>query len=132
MNSARLISPGLQDAAAPDAGQVVSKAVVRAAGRLGLSARALGGVIGLSEASVSRLKAGRLALEPDTKPFELALLLIRLYRSLDSIAGGDEAVARAWLAGANLALGAPPAERIRTVTGLVDVIAYLDARRALV
>ncbi|OZA84530.1 MAG: hypothetical protein B7X76_06620 [Azorhizobium sp. 39-67-5] len=32
----------------------------------------------------------------------------------------------------NTALEAVPLERIRTVTGLVDVIAYLDARRARV
>jgi hypothetical protein len=116
----------------PDAGTVVAKAVVRAAERLGLKGRALGAVIGVSEATVSRIKAGAFRLEPDTKPFELSLLFIRLYRSLDAIVGGDDAIARAWLANANSALGAPPAEKIRTVTGLVDVIAYLDARRALV
>ncbi len=51
---------------------------------------------------------------------------------LDAIVGGDETVARAWLGNANVALDGRPVEKIRTVVGLVDVIAYLDARRALV
>lgn len=111
---------------------VVTKAVLRAADRLGLTARLVAAAIGVSEATVSRLRKGDAVLEAGSKPFELAVLLVRLYRSLDAIAGGEDAVARAWMRGDNAALGAAPAEKIRTVAGLVDVIAYLDARRALV
>ncbi len=110
----------------------VTKAVTAAADRLGLSARQLAGVIGVSEASVSRMKRLDFQLERGTKPFELALFLIRLFRSLDAIAGGDEGVSRAWLRAGNVALGGVPLEKIATVSGLVDVLAYLDARRALV
>lgn len=110
----------------------VTKAVVAAADRLGLSARQLSAVIGVSEASISRMKRLDFRLERGTKPFELSLLLIRLFRSLDAITGGDEAVARAWLKGENTVLGDAPLIRIATVSGLVDVLAYLDARRALV
>ncbi|MFN7101985.1 MAG: antitoxin Xre/MbcA/ParS toxin-binding domain-containing protein [Pseudorhizobium sp.] len=113
-------------------GQVVTKAAVAAADHLGLSARSLAAVIGVSEASVSRMKRLDHRLEKGTKPFELALLLIRLFRSLDAICGGDEAVARSWLRNSNTALGGPPAQLIATVSGLTDVLAYLDARRALV
>jgi hypothetical protein len=113
-------------------GVVVTKAVVAAAERLGLSARILGGIIGVSEASVSRMKRLDHRLEKSTKPFELALLFIRLFRSLDAITGGDETVARQWLRHENSALGGVPAEKILSVSGLTDVLAYLDARRALV
>lgn len=113
-------------------GQVVTKATVTAAERLGLNARALAGVIGVSEASVSRMKRLDHLLEKGTKPFELALLLIRLFRSLDAISGGDETVARTWLRSRNTALDGVPAEKILTIAGLADVLAYLDARRALV
>ena len=111
---------------------VVTKAVIAAADRLGLSARQLSAVIGVSEATLSRMKRLDFRLERGTKPFELSLLFIRLFRSLDAITGGDEAVARAWLKGDNTALGAAPLTKIATVSGLVDVLAYLDARRALV
>jgi hypothetical protein len=116
----------------PSEAAVVTKAVLRAAAALDLPAKALAAIIGVSEATASRMKGGGFALERASKPFELAVLFIRLFRSLDAIAGGDEKVARAWLRNPNMALGAVPLDHIRTVAGLVDVIAYLDARRALV
>ena len=111
---------------------VLAKAALRAAEALGLTGKILGAVVGLSEPTISRLKKGQFTLERQTKPFELALLFVRLFRSLDAIVSGDEAVARAWLRNDNTALGGKPIENIQTVTGLVDVIAYLDARRAIV
>jgi DNA-binding XRE family transcriptional regulator len=118
--------PGAKEAA------VITKAAVNAADRLGLSARTLAAVIGVSEATVSRMKRQDLSLERGSKSFELAILLVRLFRSLDAIVGGDEAVAKQWLRNANLALGAAPVEKIISISGLTDVLAYLDARRALV
>ncbi len=116
--------------ASPDSGMVLTKAVLNAADKLGIKASALAPILGVSEATVSRMKSDDYRLEAETKPFELGVLFVRLFRSLDAIVGGDEAVARDWLSNPNLALGGKPAEQIRTVTGLVDVIAYLDARRA--
>ena len=116
----------------PDAGPVVTKAAVRAADRLRLPARILAAIIGVSEATISRMRHGEFGLEPGTKPFELAVLFIRLFRSLDAIVGGDDQVAAAWLANQNTVLDARPIEKLQTVTGLIDVITYLDARRALV
>ncbi|MGH7617728.1 MAG: MbcA/ParS/Xre antitoxin family protein [Gemmatimonadaceae bacterium] len=112
----------------PAPAAVVAKAVLSAAGRLGMRNRHLAAVIGSSEASVSRLSAGR-DLDPETKEGELALLFLRLYRSLDALVGGDDAKARAWLFAENDHLNGVPAERIRTVEGLVDVVQYLDAMR---
>jgi hypothetical protein len=122
----------LQPDMAARPGPAVTKAVVRAADRLRLTARALAAVIGVSEATVSRMKRGEFTLEPGAKPFELGVLFLRLFRSLDAIVGGDDRVAASWLANPNTALDARPIEKLQTVSGLVDVIAYLDARRALV
>ena len=110
---------------------VATKAVLRAAARLGLSNKALARIIGVSEATVSRMGAGSYTLAGGEKPFELALLFVRLFRSLDAIAGGDEAVATVWLRSENLALGGTPLTLIQSVSGLVNVLAYLDARRSL-
>ena len=125
-------APHIAAAAIPEAGAVITKAAIRAADQLGVTARILATVIGVSEATVSRMKRGEFGLEPGTKPFELAVLFIRLFRSLDAITGGDDKVAASWLANPNTALDARPIEKLQTVSGLVDVIAYLDARRALV
>ena len=111
---------------------MVTKAVVRAAARLGVSNRSLGRIVGLSEASISRMSRNAFELAKGEKPFELGLLFVRLFRSLDAIVGGDEAVARNWLRNHNTALGGAPLSLIETVPGLVNVLAYLDARRALV
>ena len=113
---------------APEPGPVLAKAVLSAAARLGLRSRQLAVVIGSSEASVSRLQHGR-GLDPDTKEGELALLFLRLYRGLDALVGGDDEKARLWLHTENTHLAGVPAERIRTVEGLVDVVQYLDAMR---
>ncbi|MDD3446807.1 MAG: DUF2384 domain-containing protein [Zavarzinia sp.] len=112
------------------ANSVVTKAAIRAADRLGLSARALSEVIGVSEASVSRMKRGEYLLPEAGKSFELAVLLIRAFRALDAITGGDERALAAWVGSPNLALGGVPRDRMMTVGGLADVVAYLDARRA--
>ena len=116
----------------PNEETVLTKAVVRAAERLDVTAKSLAAVLGLSEATLSRMRRGDLLLEAGTKPFELGILFIRLFRSLDAIVGGDETVARSWIGNFNTALDGRPVEKIKTVAGLVDVIAYLDARRALV
>ena len=115
-----------------DAPAVATKAVLRAADRLGISNKTLGRIIGVSEATVSRMDAGSHVLAPADKPFELALIFIRLFRSLDAMSGGDEAVAGAWLRSENLALGGTPLTLMQSVAGLVNVLSYLDARRALV
>lgn len=115
----------------PEASAVVTKAVLRAAARLGLSNRTLAGVLGLSEASVSRMGSGAFQLTPGDKAFDLAVLFIRMFRAVDAIVGGDEAAARAWMKADNVALGATPAGLIKSVTGLVTVVGYLDARRSL-
>ena len=115
-----------------DDGTVATKAALRAAGLLGLSNRVLARIIGVSEASVSRMGSGAYTLTPGDKPFELALLFVRLFRSLDAIVGGEHAVAQAWLRNENTALGDAPLALIQSVQGLVHVVAYLDARRAQV
>jgi antitoxin Xre/MbcA/ParS-like protein len=112
----------------PEPAPVLAKALLAAAGRIGVRNKQLAAIIGSSEASVSRLQHGR-GLDPDSKEGELALLFLRLYRSLDALVGGDDAKARDWLHSENAHLAGIPAERIRTVEGLVDVVQYLDAMR---
>jgi hypothetical protein len=113
---------------APEPAVVLAKAVLSAAARLGLRNRRLAAVLGASEASISRLQRGR-GIDPASKEGELALLFLRMYRSLDALVGGDDTRAQRWLHARNDHLGGVPAERIDTVEGLVDVVQYLDAMR---
>ena len=116
---------------AVSAAGVLSKAAVRAAELLRVRQSELAAIIGVSPAVVSRVAAGG-QLPATGKTLELATLFVRVFRSLDAIVGGEEAVAATWLRQANSALGGKPIDTLKTVTGLTSTLAYLDARRALV
>ena len=108
---------------------VLSKAVVRAARLLAFSQREVAKILGVSEATASRLFTGHYELSAErAKEWELALLLVRLFRSLDAL-WGHEAAAHAWLTSPNLALAARPVDLLPSVEGLVRVIHYLDNAR---
>jgi len=107
----------------------LSKAVVRATAALKISQTVLAEILGISGPSASRLIAGTYTIEPARrKEWELALLFVRLYRSLDAIVGPGEQ-SHTWLNGDNLALKARPVDLIRSAQGLVNVVEYLDYYR---
>lgn len=112
--------------------RVITKATIRAADRLAIRSNVLGKILGLSEATMSRMRKGDYLLEPHDKAFELAVLFVRFYRSLDAIVGGNDAVAAQWIKNENSGLDGVPLVLIQTVAGLTNVIDYLDARRAVV
>ena len=112
----------------PDRAAVLTKAVLRAADRLGLSQQQLAKVLGVSAASASRLRNTR-RVAADGKEGELALLFLRVFRSLDALIGSDENAARRWFAARCEPLGRTPRELVMTVTGLCAVVEYLDAMR---
>ena len=118
-------------AATADPSAVLTKAVARAAERLGITKALLAKIIGLSPPTVTRLYSGAYKLDERRKEWEFALLFVRVFRSLDSIVG-DEQTARRWLNSDNRALNGKPIDLIRRTDGLVRVVQYLDASRALV
>ena len=112
------------------AATVLTKALVRAASLLGLTGARLAQAIGVSESTVSRFAAGQRALELHTKEAELAALVIRCFRSLDALVGGNDAQRLAWMESHNRALNGTPRDLITTAQGLVTTVAYLDRMRA--
>jgi len=119
------LEPLRRESPQPEA--VVTKAALRAADRFAIRRSELGAIIGVSEASLSRMSSG--AATVSGKSQELALLFIRFYRSLDSWLGGDEEAAKAWLRAPNTHLRGTPVDLLQTVPGLIHVIEYLDAMR---
>ena len=115
--------PTAHAVSSPDPRATLSKALGRAGKELGLSQADIARVIGRDRSALQR------GIDPDSKPGELALLLIRLYRSLYALVGGSRDTMRHWMKTRNRHLGQPPAELIRTVPGLVHVVEYLDAMR---
>lgn len=120
----------LKDSA--EAGAVTSKALVRAAQGWGLTQAQLGDLIGLSEATISRLYKGEYKLDLRSKQGQCALAVLRIYRSLDALVGGQDDKARAWLTHENAHLQGVPLELMADVSTLGDVLVYLDAMRGKV
>lgn len=116
-------------AAAPE-GAILSKALARAAELMGLKQSEVAQIIGVSPAFVSRMKDRRATLSPGTKPFQLAALLLRAWRSLDAIVGSSDDTSRKWMRIPNRGLDeAKPVDLLKTPQGLVRVCDYLDSRR---
>ena len=113
--------------AGPQPGTVLTRALVQAGKQLGLTQAELGIVVGRDRTALSRG-----SIEPDTKTGELALLLIRAYRSLHVLVGGEPAQMKHWMHTENLHVGGVPAALVRTVPGLIRVVEYLDAIRGRV
>ena len=124
--------PDPRSDSAPSESSVITKAAIRTAERLAIKNTALAKILGVSEPTISRMRQGKYRLERGQKAFELAVLLVRLYRALDGIVAGDDRVAADWLKNNNTALDGVPLDLIQSVSGLTDVIAYIDARRAVV
>src|SRR5258708_33597758 len=82
---------------APLPGVILSRATVRAARFLDVAQADLAQVIGVSGATLSRIAHGRKALEPGSKPWQLAALFVRLFRSLHPLVRSDDAAPRARL-----------------------------------
>lgn len=111
---------------------LVSKALLNAARRLEMTNIELAQVVGISESKLSRMDRREAFVARSGKEFDLALLFIRIYRSLDAITGGDRVTSAAWIRNPNKAFDNVPVERMKSLEGLVDVVHYLDSRRAII
>ena len=107
---------------------VLAKAVLRAAVQLSLKQAELGAVLGMHRTAISRLKQNA-ALDPESKQGELALILIRLARTLHALTGGDEDWMKHFMRTHNKVTGGTPAEQITHIQGLLAVTQFLDAMR---
>ena len=113
-----------------DKKRVLTKAFIRMAQHLEFKRQELAAIIGRSEPSLSRVfTKTNFYLDPASKEGQLAILLLRLYRSLDTLFGGNAKQCQTWLRSENKHLHAAPIQLIQTVEGLVLVVQYLDAMR---
>jgi type IV secretory pathway VirB3-like protein len=110
----------------------LTKATTRAAKLLGINNQTLATILGLSDTTVWRMANGGFYLQKGQKEFELAVLFVRLYRSLDAIVSGDDKVAQSWLNNQNEIWDDAPINLIQKIEGLMNVVHYLDSQRARV
>ncbi|HEX3903998.1 MAG TPA: XRE family transcriptional regulator [Polyangia bacterium] len=118
------------DAAAKRRSAVLTKATIRVADQLGLGQAALAKVLGISPATVSRMFKGDWTIPvKDAKTWELAAMLVRIFRSLGPLVGGNEKHVKEWFHAENIHLAGVPANLVFKIEGLTNVARYLDAVR---
>lgn len=115
----------------PSENEVLSKALLNSKEHLGLTNTELGEIIGKDRTYFTRLR-NHSVLEPNSKEGELALHVIRIYRSLYALEGGDIEAMEEWLNTSNKHLNGVPKELLKNIQGLVQVVEYLDAMRGKV
>jgi uncharacterized protein (DUF2384 family) len=108
---------------------VLTKAVLNLARFYELTGKDLSEIIGISEASATRLNQGKKFISPYTKEGEIALLLLRVYRGLNALVGNNHQKAKTWLNSFNSYFNKKPIEQMKTILGLAEVLNYLDAMR---
>ena len=114
--------------ALPSENQVLSKALLNSKQQLGLTNTELGEIMGKDRTYFTRLR-NQAVLEPDSKEGELALNIIRIYRSLYALEGGDLEAMTEWMNTPNKHLNSIPKELLKSIQGLIQVVEYLDAMR---
>jgi hypothetical protein len=77
--------------------------------------------LGLDTAQIAQISR-----EAQLESEEVAILLVRAYKSLHSIMGGHEAEMRVWMTSENSHLKGIPEQLIMSAAGLIDVAGYLE------
>jgi len=103
---------------------VLTTALLNAAKEMGISKAYLGHIIGKDSGTFSQT-----GISPDSKSGELALMLIRCYRSLYALVGGKSEEIHHWMHTRNKGTQGVPVEQISRIDGLVHVAQYLDTMR---
>ena len=104
---------------------IVMKAYINAYKAMGISDGHAAKLIGVGRSTLLR----KIRFETESKQNELQILFIRLYRSLFALFGGDLTSMKHWFEHKNTHIRGVPKDLCFTVTGLVNVNAYLDALR---
>lgn len=108
--------------------KVLCEALGNLKSHLDLSNEVIGNIIGLDKSSVSRcFQSGEFSHKG--KVNESSLLLIRIYRALFALLGGNKDQMKHWLNTDNNHVQGVPLEKMQTVQGLVRTLEYLDAIR---
>src|SRR5262245_39751208 len=100
---------------------IVTKAFRRAVEILELSQKDVADILGPSESTISRIFANQGIIPLDKKEGQIALIFLRVFRSLDTLFGGDANNMRVWFQTHNHHLNGTPKDLVRNIGGLSHV-----------
>ena len=112
----------------PDEGHVLAVALTNLKEILNISNNDISDIIGVHRNTLSRSLNNK-KIDFINKERECSLLLIRTYRSLFALNGGNVEAMKHWLRTNNRHIQGIPLETMKTVLGLSRVVNYLDAIR---
>ena len=107
--------------------QILAKALLNAGKSLNISQAEIGRIVGRDRSTLQRY-----GVDPESPSGQMALLLVRCYRSLYALMGGDLEQMQHWMHTCNQHIDGLPAEELHSISGLVHVCDYLDAIRGKV
>ena len=109
--------------------ELITTAYVEAGRALGMTLNKLAQVIGVSDSAMKNYSRGSSVIN-SKKDQELSLGLIRAYRALFAILGGNQEQMQHWLHTPNHHFGdISPSKLVESYQGLAQVNVYLDAMR---
>ncbi|CDZ76830.1 hypothetical protein BN59_01106 [Legionella massiliensis] len=112
----------------PSESQVLATALDNLKNILDISNNDISEIIGMHRNTLSRSLSNK-KIDYKSKEGECSLLLIRAYRSLFALNGGNIDAMKHWLRTNNRHIQGVPLEAMKTVLGLSRVVNYLDAIR---
>src|SRR3990167_2741272 len=112
----------------PTESQVIATALKNLKDILNISNNDISEIIGVHRNTLTR-SLNHNKIESKSKEGECSLLLIRIYRYLFALNGGNVEAMKHWLRTNNRHIQAIPLEAMKTVLGLSRVVNYLDAIR---
>ena len=109
-----------------DPAAALAKAVINTSSQLGLTQADLAAVLDMDRKAVSRLTA----LDPASKQGEIALILVQIALALSDLTGGDTEWITHFMSSPNTVTKGVPAEQIKSIEGLREVLKCVEALRS--
>ncbi|OAL76796.1 hypothetical protein AY606_12575 [Acinetobacter sp. SFB] len=109
-----------------DKSKILVKASWKAAEHLGLKPEQFIKILHLESVDVN-LSEATLMLDPNSKQEEIALILIRIYKAIYTLNGGDIEWIHHFLNSPNLLTGGIPMEQLKSMDGLLSVLNTVES-----
>lgn len=108
-----------------DQKRILAKAFFKASEQLNLSQTQLAMILGISEPEIHKLRS-KGQIDPFSQQGERALLIIRLFKALYNLSGGDQKKIQLFLNTRNRVTGGIPLKQIETTHGLVACLQFVE------
>lgn len=115
-----------------DTKAVLTKALGRSQAIIGMDNQVMASILGINRTTLARHYQSQ-SLDPAQNAGRIAAIVLRIYRAVYTLMGGDEEHIRHWFSTPNHAFaGRSPMDAMKKLDGLVSVAQYCDAMRGKV